>query len=148
MNKQPSNKEILIEYLLKEYEKSTSNEVLIYKSDLPDIPLAPGNIIKTIYLLKEDGLLTIVRRPTDDDFSIPWTVALKSPCIDYFENKELKHKEQKLTFFNEIRAWITLAIALAAFIHSVYTTDSKNASLGHSELVPVVSVSDNQFHDP
>ena len=55
MNKQPSNKEILIEYLLKEYEKSTSNEVLIYKSDLPDIPLAPGNIIKTIYLLKEDG---------------------------------------------------------------------------------------------
>ncbi len=61
MNKQPSNKEILIEYLLKEYEKSTSNEVLIYKSDLPDIPLAPGNIIKTIYLLKEDGLLTIVR---------------------------------------------------------------------------------------
>lgn len=148
MNKQPSNKEILIEYLLKEYEKSTSNEVLIYKSDLPNIPLAPGNIIKTIYLLKEDGLLTIVRRPTDDDFSIPWTVALKSPCIDYFENKELKHKEQKLTFFNEIRAWITLAIALAAFIQSIYTTNSKNASLEHFESETAASVSDNQFHDP
>lgn len=148
MDKQLSDKEILIEYLLKKYEDSTSNEVSIAQSDLPNIPLSPENIIKTIYLLKEDGLLTIVRRPTDDDFSIYWTVALKSPCIDYSENKESIQKEQKLIVFNEIRAWLTLAIALAAFIHSVYTTDSKSASLEHSDFEPVVSVSDNQFHDP
>lgn len=56
MDKQLSDKEILIEYLLKKYEDSTSNEVSIAQSDLPNIPLSPGNIIKTIYLLKEDEL--------------------------------------------------------------------------------------------
>jgi hypothetical protein len=148
MDKQSSDKEILIEYLLKIYEDSTSNEVSIAKSDLPNIPLSPKHIIKTIYLLKEDGLLTIVRRPTDDDFNIYWTVALKSSCIDYFENKESKQKEQKLIIFNEIRAWLTLAIALAAFIHSVYAANPKSSSLEQVEFEPVVSVSDNQFHNP
>ena len=48
-----------------------------------------------------------------DDFIIYWVVALAPSCVHYFENKKSDNKEQQRKLFNEIRAWITLIIAIA-----------------------------------
>ncbi len=116
MKKQPSNKEILISFLLRKYEKSTSNQVSINRSDLSDIPLSEKDIIKTIYVLKEDGCLTIMQQSKDDDFSVYWTVALKSKCLNYFEIK----KESKIENRNNwIQFWIPVSVSIAALVVSI-----------------------------
>ena len=100
-----------------------------------------------IYLLQEEKLLTIKQKSVHDDFSRYWVVALSPSFVHYFENKKSGNKEQRRKLFNEIRAWITLIIAIAALIHSIYTTNSENDTLETSEI-PVLSVSDNQVHTP
>jgi len=116
MKKHISNKEILIKFLLEKFEKSTSNKVSINKVDLPDIPLSEKDVIKTIYVLKEDGLLTITQQSPDDDFSIYWTVALKSGCIDYFKIKEESKIEKRN---NWIQFWIPVSVSIAALVVSI-----------------------------
>lgn len=116
MKKQPSNKEILISYLLERFEQGTSNKISICSSDLPDIPLSEKEIIRTIYVLKEDGYLTIVQQSKDDDFSIYWTVALRSGCIDYFKIKEESKIEKRN---NWIQFWIPVSVSIAALVVSI-----------------------------
>ncbi len=116
MKKQPSDKEILINFLLQKFDQGTSNRVSINQSDLSNIPLSEKDVIKTIYVLKEDGYLTIVQQSKDDDFSIYWTVALKSSCIDYFKTKEESKIEKRN---NWIQFWIPVSVSIAALIVSV-----------------------------
>lgn len=116
MKKQLSNKEILIKYLLEKFEKSSSNEVSIYQSDTSQIHLSEKDIIKTIYVLKEDNLLSIIQKSMHDDFNIFWTVALKSGCIDYFKIKQEAMTQKRN---NWIQFWIPVSISVAALIVSV-----------------------------
>lgn len=153
MEKQSTKEERLIIFFNEKFEKSSNNEVSIYRNEIPDLNMSEQESSQTIYLLEEEGLVRIKTKPIHDDFSRFWVVAIKSPCIHYFEN-QTANKKSKITFiFNEIRAWATLAIALVALIHSIFGSDSKSVSSyptsSHSadfEVSP--SVSDNQVHIP
>ena len=147
MKNQLTKEEQLIEFLNKKLENSNTNEVSINRHELPDLNLSEQEASRMIYLLQEEKLLTIKQKSVHDDFSRYWVVALSPSCGHYFENKKSGNKEQRRKLFNEIRAWITLIIAIAALIHSIYTTNSENDTLETSEI-PVLSVSDNQVHTP
>lgn len=148
MQKQFSKEEQLIKFFNKKYEDSKTNEVSINKHELPDLNLSEKEASRTIYLLQEEGLLKIKQKSVHDDFSVFWTVTLNPSCVYYFDNKKSDKKEQRRLLFNEIRAWITLIIAIAALIHSIYTTDSKSVSSHSADLESAPSVSDNQVHIP
>ena len=147
MKNQLTKEEQLIEFLNKKLENSNTNEVSINRHELPDLNLSEQEASRMIYLLQEEKLLTIKQKSVHDDFSRYWVVALSPSRVHYFENKKSGNKEQRRKLFNEIRAWITLIIAIAALIHSIYTTNSENDTLETSEI-PVLSVSDNQVHTP
>lgn len=147
MKNKLTKEERLIEFLNQKYENSNTNEVSINKHELPDLNLSEQEAARIIHLLQEEGLLHIQRKSVHNDFSVFWTIALMPSCVHYFENKKFDRKEQRRILFNEIRAWITLIIAIAALIHSIYTTNSKNDILDVSES-HVLSVSDNQVHTP
>ena len=148
MQKQLSKEEQLIKFFNDKFKNSKTNEVSINKHELPDLNLSEKEASRTIYLLQEEGLLKIKQKSVHDDFSVFWTVTLNPSCVYYFDNKKSDKKEQRRQMFNEIRAWITLIIAIAALIHSIYTTDSKNVSSHSAELESAPSVSDNQVHIP
>lgn len=148
MQKQLSKEERLIKFFNDKFKNSKTNEVSINKHELPDLNLSEKEASRTIYLLQEEGLLKIKQKSVHDDFSVFWTVTLNPSCVYYFDNKKSDIKEQRRKLFNEIRAWITLIIAIAALIHSIYTTDSKNVSSLSAELESAPSVSDNQVHIP
>lgn len=90
-----TNEEILIKFLINEFIDSKTNKVSISKNDLEQIALTEQEIIKTIYLLQEDNLLEIKEKSVHDDLSRYWTVALKTSCIHYFENKKEKSVANK-----------------------------------------------------
>lgn len=142
-----TREEQLIEFLNKKFESSNTNEVSINKHELPDLNLSEQEASRMIHLLQEEKLLTIKHKSVHDDFSRYWVVALAPSCVHYFENKKSDNKEQRRKLFNEIRAWITLIIAIAALIHSIYTTNAKSVS-SETAVIPVPSVSDNQVHTP
>lgn len=147
MKTELTKEEILIEFFNMEYENSDTNEVVIDKNDVKNLNISEREASRIIHLLQEENMLHIKQKSIHNDFSMYWTIALMSPCIHYFENKKFNKKEQRRILFNEIRAWITLAIAIVALIHSIYTTNSKSDILAVSEP-PVLSVSDNQAHIP
>lgn len=147
MQKQLTKEEQLIEFLNTKYEDSNTNEVSINKHELPDLNLSEKEASRMIHLLQEEKLLTIKQKSVHDDFSRYWVIALAPSCVHYFENRKSDNKEQRRKLFNEIRAWATLIIAVAALIHSIYTTDSKSVS-SENAVTSVPSVSDNQIHIP
>lgn len=147
MKNKLTKEERLIEFLNTKYKDSDTNEVSINKHELPDLNFSEQEASRTIHLLQEEKLLTIEHKSVHNDFSVFWKVALAPSCIYYFENKKSSNKEQRRKLFNEIRAWITLIIALVALIHSICIADSKSVSSQTVERVPS-SVSDNQVHIP
>lgn len=147
MQKQLTKEEQLIKFLNTKYEGSNTNEVSINRHELPDLNLSEKEASRIIHLLQEEKLLTIKQKSVHDDFSRYWVIALAPSCVHYFENKKSNNKEQRRKLFNEIRAWATLIIAVAALIHSIYTTNSKSVS-SEAAVIPVPSVSDNQIHIP
>lgn len=147
MKNKLTKEEQLIEFLNNKYENSNTNEVSINKHELPDLNLSEKEASRIIHLLQEEKVLTIKQKSVHDDFSRYWVIALAPSCVHYFENKKSDNKEQRRKLFNEIRAWITLIIAIAALIHSIYATSSENNTSDVSES-PVLSVSDNQVHIP
>ena len=94
-----ATEETLIKFLIDKYEKSDTNEVSINKHELPDIGLPEQEVIRTIFLLKEDGMFDITQKSTHNDFSVFWKLALKPRCVHYFEDKS---KEQS----KELREWL------------------------------------------
>lgn len=148
MKNQLTKEERLIEFLNAKYEDSKTNEVSINKHELPDLNLSEKEGSRIIYLLQEERLLTIKKKSVHNDFSISWKVTLSPSCVHYFENKKFNKKEQSRILFNEIRAWITLIIAIIALIHSICTTDSKNVSSYSHDSAFAPTVSDDQVHNP
>lgn len=142
-----TKEEQLIEFLNKKFKSSNTNEVSINKHDLPDLNLSEQEASRIIHLLQEEKLLTIKHKSVHNDFSVFWTIVLMPSCVHYFENKKSDNKERRRKLFNEIRAWITLIIAIAALIHSIYIANAKSVS-SETDVIPVPSVSDNQVHTP
>lgn len=142
-----TKEEQLIEFLNKKFESSNTNEVSINKHELPDLNLSEQEASRMIHLLQEEKLLTIKHKSVHDDFSRYWVVALAPSCVYYFKNKKSNNIEQRRKLFNEIRAWITLIIAVAALIHSIYAANSKSI-FSDTAVISVLSVSDNQVHTP
>ncbi|MCM1232110.1 MAG: hypothetical protein NC489_18470 [Ruminococcus flavefaciens] len=151
MKKQLTKEEQLIGFLNAKYENSKTNEISISRTDLPSLDISESETIKLLHLIESKDLIKILSISTHTNLNVPCKIYIYPTCIDYFKNKQLSKKEQRRKLFNEIRAWITLIIALAALIHSVCTTDSKNVSSQTSlqDLPESVSLlSDNQVLNP
>lgn len=98
-----STEEALIRFLISKYENSNTNEVTISRQELPDIGLSEQEVIRTIFLLKEDGMFNIVKSSPQKNLSMSWSVALKPRCVHYFEEK---NKERR----RGIREWLWWSI--------------------------------------
>lgn len=101
--------------MLAKYESSKTNIVSVSKNDIGTINLTEQEIIQTLYLLQEDGYVSIKEKSVHDDLGRYWNVALKSSCIHYFENK----KENKISRKRDwIKTYIPIIISLIALIKS------------------------------
>lgn len=108
-----TNEEKIIAFLLEKFEKSSTNEIKIFQSDVPKINLHEQEIIRALYVLQEDGYINIKQKSIHDDFSRFWEIALKSSCVHYFENKKASKKEK---CFNWIQFLIPVVISVIALI--------------------------------
>ena len=75
----------------------------------------PLGLIVKLAVLDNEYFITKTKSPKND-LSMPWRVTLKKDCTDYFNNKK---KELRKYILNEIRAWLTLAIAISSLILSI-----------------------------
>ena len=104
-----ATEEKLIKFLIAKYDKSSINEVSISQHELPEIGLSEQEIIRTIFLLKEDGMFDVFHQSPHNDFSVFWKLTLKPRCVHYFEDKS---KEQS----KELREWLWWGIPTALSI--------------------------------
>ncbi|MBQ6805553.1 MAG: hypothetical protein IJP04_12915 [Clostridia bacterium] len=91
--------EKIIKLLIDKYEKSETNRVFLYRQECSDIQLSEQEAVRTLFLLKEDGLFDVVKKPTGNDFSTCWTLDLKPRCVHYFEEKSKERSK-------ELREWL------------------------------------------
>lgn len=108
-----SKEESVLKCILNKYNKSETNSILLYRDDISSLNLEEKEISRIVYLLQEDGLLTITKKSNRNDFSTCWTIALKSPGVRYFEVKEEQTLEKKKDNF---RFWIPVIISVIALI--------------------------------
>lgn len=80
-----TKEEQLINFFLNKYQESNTNEVTISKKDCEALNMSDEETSRIIHTLKEDGLLTIKRKFIHNDFSMYWTIGLKSSCPHYFD---------------------------------------------------------------
>lgn len=111
-----TNEEQLITFLLDKLPNSKSNIVSISKNSLEEIKMSEHDVIQTIYVLQEDGLINIKDKSIHDDLSRFWNVALKSSCIHYFENKK---SNQVIKLIDLVKFLIPVLISIAALIVSI-----------------------------
>ena len=67
----------------------------------------------------ENKYFTTKTKSPNNDLSMPWIVTLKDDYTDYFKKKK---KERRQYIINEVRAWITLAIAVSSLVLSICNT--------------------------
>ena len=111
----------LVKLLLSKYNESKNAEVSITQKDVQNLNLSEKEVVKTIYIMKDKGLLDIGFHSTHDNFSTCWKLTLKRPCIEYFEIQKVNKRNERRKTFNEFRAWITLLISILAFCLSIYS---------------------------
>ena len=110
-----TNEEILIRFFQKELEASQTNEIKIGTNNISSIGLTEKEIIQTIFLLQEDDFLSIKGKSIHNDFSMYWTIALKSKCVHYFDDK----KDRKIANKREwIRTYIPISVSILALLKS------------------------------
>lgn len=114
-----TNKEKLILFLNNEFSKSKTNNIYIYKSDISSIGLTEQQITQTLSLLEDDKYIEIMSQSVHDNLSMPWSIKVKSSCIDYFDKKKTTRNQLIIKVLKEIRAWGTLAIAILSLILSL-----------------------------
>lgn len=113
------NKEIIIKLLLDKYFFGDSNEVHFSKEDCKNLNISESDVSRIIHRLQQDKMLNIKAKSTHNDFSRFWTLQLESRCINYFEIKNDNATENRRKSSSELREWITLAIAILAFLLSI-----------------------------
>lgn len=113
-----NSKETIILHLISEYNKEniTSNEIYFSQNDVKFIGLSEKEISKILLTLQEDGLLTVKTKSVHNDFSMPWKLALKSECIEYFE---IKKNNNAINRREWIRTYIPITLSIIAIIISI-----------------------------
>ncbi len=120
MSQELTNQEKVIQFLNNEC-KNSGKKIDIYKSDIDNLNINEKEAVQIINSLETDGYLSIKNKSSQDDFHTIWTVILNPSCSNYFNDKAISERENKRNSRREIREWLTLAIALAAFILSIYS---------------------------
>ena len=119
-----TKEEKLIKFLNCKVKNSKTNEVSVNRHELPEIGLTEQEVIQSICLLEEDGLITNVRKSVHNDLSMACIVSLKSDCIHYFENKQLNSIANRRgwvqTYIPNIISVIAIAISIIALIISLF----------------------------
>lgn len=85
------------------------------RNDIVSINLSEQEIIKTIYLLQEEGYISLKEKSVHDDLSRYWNVELKSSCIHYFENKRENRIMKKRDW---IKTYVPIIISILALVKS------------------------------
>lgn len=67
--------------------RDNSNIISISRNDVDVIGMSEQDIVKYLYVLQEDELINIKEKSVHNDLSRYWTVALKSSCLHYFDEK-------------------------------------------------------------
>ena len=107
-----NNSEKLIKYLIHKFEESNTNSIYIYQKELSEISLSEKEVVQTVQLLKEDGLLEIKKISPNYNLSIPCIVALNSGCVHYFENKKMAGAANRRNWIQSYGAAILSIIAI------------------------------------
>lgn len=117
-----TNEEKLLQYLINEYQNSTTNKVCIYQSGISEIDMTEKDTIRAIYTLEADQKLIINTKSQQENLGMPWRVTLTSSGIYHFANKKEKQKEkhsQRLQFI--IPVIISIIGAIAAVLTAYFT---------------------------
>lgn len=121
LKQENKNKEIVIKLLLEKYSENNSNKINFSRKDCENLNISESDVSRIIQRLQQDELLHIEAKSMHNDFSRFWTLELNSKCIDYFKNKKDNIIDKRRITSSEVRAWITLAIAILAFILSIFS---------------------------
>lgn len=111
-----TNEEKLLQYLINEYQNSTTNKVCIYQSAISEIDMTEKDTIRAIYTLEADQKLIINTKSQQENLGMPWRVTLTSSGIYHFDNKKEKQKEKRN---NWIQFWIPVSLSIVAIIISI-----------------------------
>ncbi len=111
-----TKEEQLINFFLDKYQKGDTNEVTISKNDCETLNISEEETSRIIHTLQEDGLLTIQRKSIHNNFSMYWTIALKTNCLHYFDYKDAAKVEKRN---NWIKFWIPVVLSAIAIIVSI-----------------------------
>ena len=115
------NKEIIIKLLLDKYFSGNSNEISFSKKDCKNLNIPESDVTRIIYRLQEEGLLHIKFKSVHNNFSGFWTLQIMPLCVDYFKIKKDDITGKRRKSLSEFRAWITLIIAILAFLLSIFS---------------------------
>ena len=112
----PTIEEKLIMFLNTKFQLSNNNKASISRNDLSEIKLTEKELIQSVYLLEADGLFDVIRKSVHDDLSMPCTLALRSSCIHYFENK---NRSKIISKREWVRTYIPVVLSAIAIILSI-----------------------------
>lgn len=113
------NKEIIINLLLDKYFSGDSNEIHFSKEDCKKINISETDVSRIIHILQEEKLLHIKQKSVHNDFSRYWVLQIFPLCVNYFQIKKNNTTEKHRKSASEFRAWVTLIIAVLAFLLSI-----------------------------
>lgn len=108
-----TNEEKLLQYLISEYQNSTTNKVCIYQSALSEIGMTEKDTIRAVYTLEADQKLIINTKSQQENLGMPWRITLTSSGIYHFVNKKEKQKENRN---NWIQFLIPVSLSVIAII--------------------------------
>lgn len=110
-----TNKENVIQLLITEYNKGSSNPIKLYKSDIGGLDIPEDEIIKILFTLHEDGLIIANPKSPHKDFSIFWEITITSKCLNYFHTL----KQSRVTNRREwVRTYIPITLSTLSLIIS------------------------------
>ena len=113
-----STKDVLIKYIISEYNKTSDPHVSIYKSDTSTLNISEREIINVINTLHAENLIECSFMSPHKDLSAPCRIIVLNDCLKYFENK----KETKIQNRRElVRTYIPIIISTIALIKSFFT---------------------------
>ena len=110
--KKGTNEDIIMRFLLQKFQNGKTNTVTIDKKDLLTLNIPEKDIIRSLYVLQEDGMFNITRKSNNNDFDVFWQIALKSDGIHYFEIKKEKQNKKCSNIIAVIAAVISAIMAI------------------------------------
>lgn len=107
--------EQIIKFLIDKYNNGNTNEIAVSRKDCQILNIPESEISRILHTLQQDGLIIIKSKSVHNDFSMFWTIALKSSCINYFEIKSQKDKTNRREW---VRTYVPITISFIALIKS------------------------------